>query len=302
MRPPASERWASPRSPRAARRASATRSAAVRAASAGLRVMVSRGRALVLMAVSFRTWARASSQVDRARAARARRLGENPRAVASEREDEMASITGTPEWRALEAHHRELRDVHLRDLFAADPGRGEAMAVEAADLYLDYAKHRVTAETIRLLVAVAERAGLRERIDAMFRGERINVTEDRAVLHVALRAPEDEVIEVDGQNVVPLVHAVLRQMSGFAERVRSGAWTGHTGKRIRNVINVGIGGIRPRPGDGLRGAQGLLGALDDVPVRVQRRRRRPSGRPRTTSTRPRRSSSSPPRPSPRWRR
>ncbi len=154
----------------------------------------------------------------------------------------MASITGTPEWRALEAHHRELRDVHLRDLFAADPGRGEAMAVEAADLYLDYAKHRVTDETIRLLVAVAERAGLRERIDAMFRGERINVTEDRAVLHVALRAPEDEVIVVDGENVVPLVHAVLRRMSAFADRVRSGAWTGHTGKRIRNVVNIGIGG------------------------------------------------------------
>jgi glucose-6-phosphate isomerase len=154
----------------------------------------------------------------------------------------MPRITETAEWRALENHYAEMKDVHLRELFAADPGRGESMAVEAADLYLDYSKHRLTPETIRLLVALAERAGLQERIEAMFRGEHINVTEDRAVLHVALRAPEGEVIRADGQDVVPEVHAVLRKMAGFAERVRSGAWTGHTGKRIRNVINVGIGG------------------------------------------------------------
>ncbi|MFI5048210.1 MAG: glucose-6-phosphate isomerase, partial [Acidimicrobiia bacterium] len=154
----------------------------------------------------------------------------------------MTRITETPEWEALSAHFETLRDAHLRDLFADDPARGTALAVDAAGVHFDYSKHRVTAETIRLLVAVAERAGLRERIDAMFRGDRINVTEGRAVLHVALRAPEDAVIEVDGENVVPGVHAVLRQMTEFSERVRSGAWTGHTGQRVRTVVNIGIGG------------------------------------------------------------
>ncbi|HEX5586452.1 MAG TPA: glucose-6-phosphate isomerase, partial [Acidimicrobiia bacterium] len=133
-------------------------------------------------------------------------------------------------------------DAHLRDLFADDPTRGTSLTAEAAGVYFDYSKHRVTAETIRLLVAVAERAGLRDRIDAMFRGDKINVTEDRAVLHVALRAPEDAHILVDGENVVPEVHAVLRKMADFTERVRAGEWTGHTGERVRNVVNIGIGG------------------------------------------------------------
>jgi glucose-6-phosphate isomerase len=153
-----------------------------------------------------------------------------------------APLTGRPEWKALEEHHRKIRDVHLRALFAEDPGRGERLTAEAAGLYLDYSKHRVTDETLRLLLALAEACGLRVRIDAMFRGERINVTEDRAVLHVALRAPRGERIVVDGADVVSQVHAVLDRMAAFAERVRGGDWTGHTGKRIRNVINIGIGG------------------------------------------------------------
>ncbi len=154
----------------------------------------------------------------------------------------MSPVTETPEWRALAAHHEEVRELHLRDLFAADAERGERLAVEADGVYLDYSKNRITDETVRLLLELARRAGLRERIDAMFRGEKINITEDRAVLHVALRAPEGAVIDVDGENVVPLVHAVLRKMADFSERVRSGAWTGHTGKRVRNVVNIGIGG------------------------------------------------------------
>ncbi len=154
----------------------------------------------------------------------------------------MGSITESPEWRALAAHFDEVREVHLRDLFAADPQRGDRLSVEAADIYLDYSKNRVTDETIRLLLDLARRAGLRDRIDAMFRGEKINVTEDRAVLHTALRAPEGAAIEVDGQNVVPAVHTVLRKMDDFSDRVRSGRWTGHTGQRVRNVVNIGIGG------------------------------------------------------------
>jgi glucose-6-phosphate isomerase len=154
----------------------------------------------------------------------------------------MAPITETPEWRALDAHYDTLRDVHLRDLFADDPERGEQLNVDLDGVHLDYSKQRLTRETLRLLVELAQRAGLRDRIDAMFRGDKINVTEDRAVLHVALRAPEGAVIEVDGENVVPAVHAVLRQMADFSERVRSGQWTGHTGKRMRNVVNIGIGG------------------------------------------------------------
>jgi glucose-6-phosphate isomerase len=154
----------------------------------------------------------------------------------------MDRIDQTPEWAALERHAAELRAAHLRELFAADPGRGERLTAEAAGLFVDYSKNRITDETLRALVALAERAGLRERTAAMFRGDRINTTEDRAVLHVALRAPKGTVIEVDGQDVVPGVHAVLDKMSDFSERVRSGAWTGHTGRRIRNVINIGIGG------------------------------------------------------------
>jgi glucose-6-phosphate isomerase len=152
------------------------------------------------------------------------------------------SITETQEWKALSAHFDDVRDLHLRDLFADDAGRGERLTVEADGLYLDYSKNRITDETMRLLVALARRAGLRERIDAMFRGDKINVTEDRAVLHVALRAPEDAVIMVDGENVVPGVHDVLRRMTEFSERVRSGQWRGHTGAAIRNVVNIGIGG------------------------------------------------------------
>ena len=145
-------------------------------------------------------------------------------------------------WRALQDHYEAIRSRHLRDLFAHDPKRGERMTVEAAGVFLDYSKNRIDDETLRLLVALAEQSGLRERIEAMFRGEKINVTENRAVLHVALRAPKGASIAVDGENVVPEVHAVLDKMATFADRIRSGEWKGHTGKRIRNVINIGIGG------------------------------------------------------------
>jgi len=147
-----------------------------------------------------------------------------------------------PAWKSLHEHFGTVRDLHLRKLFADDPGRAERYTVEAAGLFCDYSKNRITDETLRLLLQLAEESGLRERIDAMFRGEKINVTENRAVLHVALRAPRGEKIVVDGEDVVPQVHAVLDKMSAFCDRVRSGAWTGHTGKRIRNVINIGIGG------------------------------------------------------------
>ncbi|MGH7287094.1 MAG: glucose-6-phosphate isomerase, partial [Myxococcota bacterium] len=152
------------------------------------------------------------------------------------------SLPERAEWKALAAHFEKLRQLHLRQLFADDPKRGERLTVEAAGLYLDYSKNRVTDETLELLLRLAEASGLRARIDAMFRGDKINVTEQRAVLHVALRAPRSASIVVDGENVVPAVHAVLERMSEFAERVRSGAWKGHTGRRIRNVINIGIGG------------------------------------------------------------
>src|SRR6202044_1207593 len=145
-------------------------------------------------------------------------------------------------WQALERHYAEISGAHLRELFAADPGRGERLTAEAVGIYLDYSKNRVNDETLRLLLELADQSGLRGRIDAMFRGEKINVTENRAVLHVALRAPRGATILVDGENVVPQVHAVLDRMADFADRVRSGAWKGHTGKRIRNVINIGIGG------------------------------------------------------------
>ena len=151
-------------------------------------------------------------------------------------------LTALPAWQQLETHATSVRTAHLRDLFAVDPARGERMVIDDLGLYFDYAKHRVTDETLHLLVDLAEACGLRERIDAMFRGEKINVTENRAVLHVALRAPRDAHIFVDGEDVVPQVHAVLDQMSAFAERVRGGAWRGFTGKRIRAVVNIGIGG------------------------------------------------------------
>jgi glucose-6-phosphate isomerase len=145
-------------------------------------------------------------------------------------------------WSALASHYNSVAKLHLRQLFADDPKRGKRMAVEAVGLYLDYSKNRVTDETLKLLGQLAEESSLRARIDAMFRGEKINITEDRAVLHVALRAPKDASILVDGKNVVPEVHAVLDKMADFSDRVRSGAWKGHTGKRIRNVVNIGIGG------------------------------------------------------------
>ena len=154
----------------------------------------------------------------------------------------IAPLTARPAWRALQAHHEKVRDLHLRTLFEQDPKRGERLTAEAAGLYLDYSKNRITDETLDLLMQLADESGLRARIDAMFAGEKINVTENRAVLHVALRAPRGTSIVVDGENVVPQVHAVLDKMSAFAERVRSGAWKGHTGRRIRNVINIGIGG------------------------------------------------------------
>jgi len=151
-------------------------------------------------------------------------------------------LTKRKAWKALQAHYEKVRGLHLRNLFADDPKRGERMTAEAAGLFLDYSNNRITSETLKLLIALAEESGLRPRIDAMFRGEKINTTEKRAVLHVALRAPKNASIVVDGENVVPQVHAVLDKMSLFSNRVRSGEWKGHTGKRIRNVINVGIGG------------------------------------------------------------
>jgi glucose-6-phosphate isomerase len=152
------------------------------------------------------------------------------------------SLTGRSAWKALETHYQRIQNVHLRQLFADDPKRGERLTAEAVGLFLDYSKHRVTDETLRLLLQLAEESDLRGRIDAMFQGDRINVTENRAVLHVALRAPKGASIIVDGVNVVPQVHGVLDKMSDFSNRVRSGAWKGHTGKRIRNIVNIGIGG------------------------------------------------------------
>jgi glucose-6-phosphate isomerase len=152
------------------------------------------------------------------------------------------TLRSLPAWAALKAHHEEIQGLHLRDLFADDPGRGERLGIDAVGLFLDYSKNRVTDRTLDLLVRLAEESRLRERIDAMFGGEKINGTEGRAVLHVALRAPRSASMLVDGHDVVPDVHAVLDQMADFVERVRGGAWTGHTGRRIRNVVNVGIGG------------------------------------------------------------
>ncbi|MET8559631.1 glucose-6-phosphate isomerase [Streptomyces flaveolus] len=156
--------------------------------------------------------------------------------------DGRTRLNQTPEWTALAKHREELADTRLRDLFAADPARGTGYTLQVGDLYIDYSKHLVTDETLRLLRELAAATDVFGLRDAMFRGEKINVTENRAVLHTALRAPRDAVVEVDGENVVPAVHAVLDKMAGFAGRVRSGEWTGHTGKRIKNVINVGIGG------------------------------------------------------------
>jgi glucose-6-phosphate isomerase len=151
-------------------------------------------------------------------------------------------LTQRPAWKALAAHHKKIKNLHLRKLFADDPKRGERLTVEAVGLYLDYSKNRITDQTLKLLLQLARESGLPEKIEAMFAGEKINVTENRAVLHVALRAPKGETILVDGKNVVPEVHAVLDKMAEFSNRVRSGEWKGFTGKRIKNIINVGIGG------------------------------------------------------------
>ena len=156
--------------------------------------------------------------------------------------ERIKTLTRRPAWKDLAAHHKTVRELHLRQLFADDPARGERMTVEAAGLCLDYSKNRITDETLKLLLQLAEESGLRARIDAMFRGEKINITENRAVLHAALRAPKGESIVVDGEDVVPQVHAVLDKMADFSNRVRSGEWKGYSGKRIRNVVNIGIGG------------------------------------------------------------
>ncbi|WP_405545942.1 glucose-6-phosphate isomerase [Streptomyces phaeochromogenes] len=156
--------------------------------------------------------------------------------------DSRTRLDQTPEWTALAGHREELGEAQLRELFARNPGRGTGYTLQVGDLHVDYSKHLVTDETLRLLRALAAATDVFGLRDAMFRGEKINTTEDRAVLHTALRAPRDAVVEVDGENVVPAVHAVLDKMAGFAERVRSGEWTGHTGSRIKNVVNIGIGG------------------------------------------------------------
>ena len=154
----------------------------------------------------------------------------------------LQPLTQRPSWKALEEHYTKVRDLHLRQLFAENPRRGEQFTLEAAGVYLDYSKNRLTSDTLKLLLDLAESSNVRERINAMFDGEKINITENRAVLHVALRAPRDAVINVDGENVVPEVHAVLDKMTDFANRVHSGEWKGYTGKRIRSIVNIGIGG------------------------------------------------------------
>ncbi len=151
-------------------------------------------------------------------------------------------LTQGAAWNALREHYEAIKTVQMRDLFAKDPGRGARLVCDAQGIYLDYSKNRLTDDTMRLLLDLASAAGLRAGIDAMFRGDKLNVTENRAVLHVALRAPAGATIKVDGENVVPKVHAVIEKMAGFANLVRSGEWKGHTGKRIRNVVNIGIGG------------------------------------------------------------
>src|SRR6476646_10552027 len=152
------------------------------------------------------------------------------------------TVTELPAWKALSVHFQKIDRLHLRELFAQDPKRGERLTVEAAGLYLDYSKNRITNETLALLLQLAEQSGLRARIDAMFGGEKINVSEKRAVLYVALRAPKGQSILVDGEDVVPQVHSVLDRMTDFSNRIRGGSWRGHTGKPIRNIVNIGIGG------------------------------------------------------------
>src|SRR5215469_38422 len=170
--------------------------------------------------------------------------GENMATPAAEeiKNPQVEPLTQRKAWTALEAHSAKMRETHLRALFADDPKRGERMTVEADGLFLDYSKNRITDETLRLLLQLAQESGLKQRIAAMFCGEKINITEKRAVLHVALRAPRSASILVDGENVVPQVHEVLDKMTAFANRVRSGEWTGHSGKPIKNIVNIGIGG------------------------------------------------------------
>jgi glucose-6-phosphate isomerase len=171
-------------------------------------------------------------------------MGQSKRSPEQARKQSVSvqALRSRPAWASLEQHYRTVKDLHLRQLFAKDPKRGDRLTVEAAGIYLDYSKNRITDETLTLLLRLAEESGLRDRIEAMFRGDNINVSEKRAVLHVALRAPRGASIVHDGRNVVPEVHAVLDKMTDFADRLRSGAWKGHTGKRIRNVVNIGIGG------------------------------------------------------------
>src|SRR2546429_7419874 len=163
-------------------------------------------------------------------------------------QEKLTSLKRFPAWKALAQVSNDIEKLHLRDLFANDSTRGEKLTAEGAGLFLDYSKNRVTETTLKLLQQLAEECDLRGRIDAMFRGDKINVTEKRAVLHIALRAPKNATILVDGKNVVPAVHDVLDKMATFSNRIRSGEWVGHTGKRIRNIVNIGIGGSRPGPG------------------------------------------------------
>jgi glucose-6-phosphate isomerase len=177
-----------------------------------------------------------------------------------------------PVWASLKKHYQKIRRVHLRQLFDKNRERGERMAVEAAGIYFDYSKNRVTDESFGLLLQLADETGLRDRIDAMFRGDKINVSEKRAMLHIALRAPRGASILHDGQNVVPEVRAVLDKMADFADRLRGGAWMGHTGKRIRNVINIGIGGSDLGPVMAYEALRILQRAGHDLPLRLQCRR------------------------------
>ena len=183
----------------------------------------------------------------------------------------MTPLRERAAWKALEQHHAAVRDLHLRDLFADDPTRGERLTAEGAGLYLDYSKNRVTDETLRLLVELAEESGLPERTEAMFRGDRINVTEDRPALHVALRMPKGASLVVDGVDVVAEVHAVLDRMAAFSDRVRSGEWKGHTGKPIRNVVNIGIGGSDLGPAMAYEALRHYTRRDLDVPLRLERR-------------------------------
>ena len=160
----------------------------------------------------------------------------------------MKPLTRRHAWQALSTQYEAIERLHLRDLFARDPGRGERLTAEGVGLFLDYSKNRITDRTIELLIELAEESGLRSRIDAMFRGDKVNITENRAVLHVALRAPKAASIVVDAENVVPRVHVVLERMAEFSNRVRGGEWKGYTGRLIRNVINIGIGGSDLGPG------------------------------------------------------